>query len=902
MTKQAALRQNSKTLAANFVNGDFSVVPKEMEPITHTTPGNAGFRDDAVIAKDITEAEASATPGFGWHVTGTYIALAQNYSFTGQGGASSNPTGTTLLLGKANVKDGPSVDGYDGAYQIIDVHPNSEIILNFQNTATGSENGYAGVYLKVTDADTGALISDLGKGFSQGTKEHLINVPEGTSRLKFEFTPNLKATNPTYDNGQYFSRLVNATLKTPAIVQATDYEPATKYVIAGNGANFDIRLDNIGETDGRVTYKATLPTGLQGVRKSGYTVSATDISTALTVNGNNNYTLSFGVQSSANITETTTYAVNGVLSQYTNSTVIPAATNPERATTTNELDPGYVVVYAQPTTAERTVFTGTDVAAVDSITNLAKLPAGSTFAWKTKPDTSSPGAKTGVVTVTYPNGAGTKDINVTLNVVDFVNPDITIVQDKNNLTDDEKTAVKEEIKTKNPTLTDDNIVVNKDGSVTVTLPQTEGLPDTTKDLAQKDTVDELQDPVKTVVKDATSLTDDEKDAVTGKVNDIPNLPKGSTVTVGDDGTTTVKIPAKGDVPARNITIPQNKTVYTINDPVKTVVKDPTNLTDQDKDKIKTAVEKSNPDLPKDSEITVDKDGTVTITVPNQTPVTLTPDKTVLTINDPVKTVVKDPTNLTEDDKDKIKTAVEKSNPDLPKDSEITVDKDGTVTITVPNQTPVTLTPDKTVLTINDPVKTVVKDPTNLTEDDKDKIKTAVEKSNPDLPKDSEITVDKDGTVTITVPNQTPVTLTPDKTVLTINDPVKTVVKDPTNLTEDDKDKIKTAVEKSNPDLPKDSEITVDKDGTVTITVPNQTPVTLTPDKTVEGEANKPEEEVKTSDSENGSKGVKTPTKQGALAKTGAATSVISLLAGVLGLSAVALLAVVRFAKRKNDED
>ena len=47
--------------------------------------------------------------------------------------------------------------------------------------------------------------------------------------------------------------------------------------------------------------------------------------------------------------------------------------------------------------------------------NKTGLPAGTTYAWKTKPDTSSPGNKSGIVEVTYPDTS--KDtVNVTVNV------------------------------------------------------------------------------------------------------------------------------------------------------------------------------------------------------------------------------------------------------------------------------------------------------------------------------------------------------------------------------------------------------------------------------------------------------------------------------------------------------
>ena len=56
-----------------------------------------------------------------------------------------------------------------------------------------------------------------------------------------------------------------------------------------------------------------------------------------------------------------------------------------------------------------------DEPSAEASINKTGLPAGTTYAWKTKPDTSSPGNKSGVVEVTYPDTS--KDtVNVTVNV------------------------------------------------------------------------------------------------------------------------------------------------------------------------------------------------------------------------------------------------------------------------------------------------------------------------------------------------------------------------------------------------------------------------------------------------------------------------------------------------------
>ena len=69
-----------------------------------------------------------------------------------------------------------------------------------------------------------------------------------------------------------------------------------------------------------------------------------------------------------------------------------------------------------------------DEPSAEASINKTGLPSGTTYAWKTKPDTSSPGNKSGVVEVTYPDDS--KDtVNVTVNVraqKDEYNPQPTV--------------------------------------------------------------------------------------------------------------------------------------------------------------------------------------------------------------------------------------------------------------------------------------------------------------------------------------------------------------------------------------------------------------------------------------------------------------------------------------------
>ncbi|HFR3775776.1 TPA: hypothetical protein ACHVGQ_002064, partial [Streptococcus suis] len=107
----------------------------------------------------------------------------------------------------------------------------------------------------------------------------------------------------------------------------------------------------------------------------------------------------------------------------------------------------------------------------------------------------------------------------------------------------------------------------------------------------------------------------------------PNLPTGTTVEVGNDGTVTITYP-DGSVD----TIPGTDTVATeppyepvpqtdaekngITNPTKTPVADTNNLTEEEKAKVKEEVEKSNPNLPSGTTIEVGNDGSVAITYPD----------------------------------------------------------------------------------------------------------------------------------------------------------------------------------------------------------------------------------------------------------------------------------------------
>ena len=179
------------------------------------------------------------------------------------------------------------------------------------------------------------------------------------------------------------------------------------------------------------------------------------------------------------------------------------------------------------------------------------------------------------------------------------------VKDKSHLTPEEKKQVADKVKDKNP---GKEVTVGDDGTATVTDPTT-GISHT---IPGTDLVTQDFEPVKPTekvpVKDKSHLTPEEKKQVADKVKDKN---PGKEVTVGDDGTATVKDPTTGI----SHTIPGTDLVNQDFEPVKPTekvpVKDPSNLTKEEQDKVKKAVEKANPG----KDVTVDSKGNATVKDP-----------------------------------------------------------------------------------------------------------------------------------------------------------------------------------------------------------------------------------------------------------------------------------------------
>ncbi|MFR0552289.1 Rib/alpha-like domain-containing protein [Ligilactobacillus salivarius] len=323
----------------------------------------------------------------------------------------------------------------------------------------------------------------------------------------------------------------------------------------------------------------------------------------------------------------------------------------------------------------------------------------------------------GTATVTYPDGS--KD---TIPGSDLVRPtkdkdnydpqgpkdpdDRVPVKDQDHLTDGEKNDVKDEIGKENPDLPKGTEVeVDDKGNATITYP--DGSKDTIpgSDLVrQSKDADKITPKVpdtKVPVADPSHLTDSEKDQVKTNVTDAnkDNLPSGSQITVGNDGTTTVTYPdgSKDTIPGSDLvrqSTDADKTTPSVPE-TKVPVADPSHLTDSEKDQVKTNVTDANKDnLPSGSQITVGNDGTTTVTYPDGSKDTIPGSDLVRQSTDADKTTpsvpetkvpVADPSHLTDSEKDQVKTNVTDANKDnLPSGSQITVGNDGTTTVTYPD--------------------------------------------------------------------------------------------------------------------------------------------------------------------------------------------------------------------------
>ncbi|MCT7689900.1 MAG: LEA family epithelial adhesin, partial [Lactobacillus crispatus] len=129
------------------------------------------------------------------------------------------------------------------------------------------------------------------------------------------------------------------------------------------------------------------------------------------------------------------------------------------------------------------------------------------------------------------------------------------------------------------------------------------------------------------VANTSSLTQPEKDKVKQNVEDAnkDKFPAGTKVTVGDDGTATITYPdgSKDTIPGDQLVQGQKGDTTDAGNITPTIpggkvtVKDPSHLTDDEKNQVKNNVDNANKDkFPEGTKVTVGDDGTATIKYPD----------------------------------------------------------------------------------------------------------------------------------------------------------------------------------------------------------------------------------------------------------------------------------------------
>ena len=357
---------------------------------------------------------------------------------------------------------------------------------------------------------------------------------------------------------------------------------------------------------------------------------------------------------------------------------------------------------------------------------------------------------------------------------DIVKPaDKTVVANPDTLTSEEKKAIEDKVKAVNPGST---VAVDDKGNATVTTPEgnTAVIPasDLTKsvaDAAKPNAGNDIVKPAdKTVVANPDKLTDAEKKAIEDKVKAVN---PGATVVVDDKGNATVTTPEgkTATIPAADLTksaadATKPNAGNGANTPAtKTVVKDPANLTDEEKAKVKKVVEDVNPG----STVVVNDKGDVIVTKGDGTVLVIPELDLVIPedkltdptqqngVNTPAtRVLVGDKAKLTADEIEKVKESIKAVNPG----STVVVDENGNATVTTLEGKTATIPAAQLVKDAKDVAaknngeninvdfeKETVADLNNLTDAEKEAAKAKIKGANADV---VEVIFDKAGNATV----------------------------------------------------------------------------------------------------------------------------------------------------------
>ncbi|WP_082606711.1 Rib/alpha-like domain-containing protein, partial [Lactobacillus psittaci] len=396
------------------------------------------------------------------------------------------------------------------------------------------------------------------------------------------------------------------------------------------------------------------------------------------------------------------------------------------------------------------------------------------------------------------------------------------VADPNNLTNQDKQNIKDQLTKDNPNILFDwnNTTINNGYNSTSTLSFSEGNP--TLDVVNSNLIyaDAVAPKAKTAVGDPDNLTNDQKQSIIDKVVEA-NKDRGVTSATVDQNNGKV-IVTYGDSGVTE-TIPVSDTIVYI--PARTAVSNKANnwtnpdytLNDSEKTNVKSTAEAAN----KGYTAQVNNDGSVLLTDDSGNTATLTTDQTTLKV--PKRTVVADKKHLTSDEKKAVLTAIKKLNLDI-SDSSVIAD-DGTATVSfTDNGSKTKVAGDLLVYqneTLNKPsTLTPVVDKSNLTPAEISQIIQNVEDANMSGGTTylSDVNVEKDSNgnnvVSATLPDGTTQQLTMDDVAVTI--PLRTVVENKGNkadetgklvpiyrLDDGEKQAMKDAFLKDNPNIASD---------------------------------------------------------------------------------------------------
>ncbi|MEZ7735278.1 LPXTG cell wall anchor domain-containing protein, partial [Gemella sp. 27098_8_149] len=366
-------------------------------------------------------------------------------------------------------------------------------------------------------------------------------------------------------------------------------------------------------------------------------------------------------------------------------------------------------------------------------------------------------------------------------------------KDPSALTDEEKAAIAAKVKEVNPGAT---VVVDDKGNAIVTTPEGKtavipgkDLVKTEADLGKENAGNDINTPTaRTAVANKDALTDAEKEAVKKAVEGVN---PGATVVVDDKGnaTVTTKDGKTAVIPASKLVIPADKVTDAaaqsgINTPAaRTLVANKDSLTPEEIAKIKAAVEEVNPG----AIVVVDAKGNATVTTKDGVTATISAEQLVKDAKDVAaknngeninldfeKQVVADLDNLTDADKAGAKDKILVANPNV---AEIIFDAKGNATVILKDgksytilakdifkkaeeQAPsVNASPE-----INFPERVQVGDLMNLTDEEKETVKQALIKANPEL-KEAKITISSTGETTIVYPDGRVVVIPAEKLVV-----------------------------------------------------------------------------------------------------------------------------------------